>query len=303
MEIRELLQRGGDEEQIRNNPRYADLDDYQRERAILRGRDLGNRRDRVRMAGILSQGGRLPYGQAAAAGDRFLRMDPQEQQDFLAAGGFNPMARGPMQDMAARQQFRREMERDAAQAQHRLAAIREEGGLNLRGREMDGQVRRDIAGMERDTTQRGQDITERGATADRELRWQEVTTKIVQAEAERKQALQVGNADRAAAAAARGAELRQRAAEMRAGVDRASESNKTQLEVERIRNPAVLDPLDAVDRSATALAIPKLNEIVGRERSRGASRAQARAAIKRDPVAALASEQEITRVLGRVYPK
>jgi hypothetical protein len=303
MEIRELLQRGGDEEQIRNNPRYADLDDYQRERAILRGRDLGNRRDRVRMAGILSQGGRLPYGPAAAAGDRFLRMDPQEQQDFLAAGGFNPMARGPMQDMAARQQHRRRMEEVAALGQNQVNVANAQGEWGVRGAQVGADAQLGVAGINRQVAERGQDANERIATADRAVKFQDLERQLATTNATLQQAAREGNANRAAAARTEVARINARMRELAAAERQTTETNQSRERVARMGNPEPLDPLDAVDRSATALAIPKLNEIVGRERSRGASRAQARAAIKRDSVAALASEQEIARVLDRVYPK
>jgi len=255
------------------------------------------------MAGILSQGGRLPYGPAAAAGDRFLRMDPQEQQDFLAAGGFNPMARGPMQDMAARQQHRRRMEEVAALGQNQVNVANAQGEWGVRGAQVGADAQLGVAGINRQVAERGQDANERIATADRAVKFQDLERQLATTNATLQQAAREGNANRAAAARTEVARINARMRELAAAERQTTETNQSRERVARMGNPEPLDPLDAVDRSATALAIPKLNEIVGRERSRGASRAQARAAIKRDSVAALASEQEIARVLDRVYPK
>jgi hypothetical protein len=299
MEIRELLQRGGDEEQIRNNPRYADLDDYQRERAILRGRDLGNRRDRVRMAGILSQGGRLPYGQAAAAGDRYLRMDPQEQQDFLAAGGFSPMARGPMQDMAARQQHRRRMEEVAALGQNQVNVANAQGEWGVRGAQVGADAQLGVAGIQRGVAERGQDANERIATADRAVKFQELGQQLAIANANLQQAAREGNANRVATARTEAARINAKMRELAAAERQATEANQSRERVARMGNPEQLDPLEVIRRTAITTATPKMLELVGKAKTRGA----AFAAIRGDPVASMAPADVIRTALDQKFPK
>ena len=298
-EIRDLLQRGGSEDRVRNNPRYADIDDHMREMAILRGRDLGSRRDRVQMAGILSQGGRLPYGQAAAAGDRYLRMDPQEQQDFLATGGFSPSARGAMQSVADRIQHRNKLAEIKALGENQMAIADKQGEWGVRGAEVGAKGQLDVAGLNANVALGGQAANERLANADRALKRQELAQDLAIANARFKQATDEGNATRAAAARSEVARLQMEGEKLAASDRQSRAANESRERVARMSSPEALDPLEAVDRTATANAIPVLLNLVGRS----TTRKQAFSAIRRDPVASQASVEVIKRALDRKFPQ
>jgi hypothetical protein len=298
-EIRNLLQRGGSEEMIRNNPRYADLDDYQREMAVLRGRDLANRRDRVRMAGILSQGGRLPYSQAAAAGDRFLRMNPEEQQDFLAAGGFTPTSRQAMRMAADRVAHRRRLEEIGALGQNQAMVADRQGEWGVRGAEVANEGKRDVAGIAAGVDLAGQKLTAQNAAEDRKLRARELDQRIVLANADAERAVLEGNANRAAQAKNEVARLQVERDRITASDRQAAAANKSRERVAGLNNPAALDPAEALERTAIANAMPKILEILGRS----ATRSAAYSAIKRDSVANQAPDSFIRRALDQKFPR
>jgi hypothetical protein len=301
MEIRELLQRGGSEADLRANPRYADLDGYQMERAVLRGRDLGDRRDRVRMAGILSQGGRLPYGPAALAGDRFLRMDPEGQQEFLADAAAMTTVTGnkAMNEMAKmRMQQRNALALQEMQNQGRLAEGAQLGGFNLEGARIQGNAQLDVAqgnqAVEREELGVRREITNAHLEMEKAKLRQEMTI----ANNEREAGIATGNAERAAKAERAIAELNQRGRELASAERQSKVRAEAGVEAARVANPTALDPLDALQKAAIGAAGPKLNEIAGKAKSRQ----EAFALIQRDPIARQAPSAFLKQFLDERFP-
>ena len=301
MEIRELLQRGGSEADIRANPRYADLDGYQMERAILRGRDLGDRRDRVRMAGILSQGGRLPYGLAAKAGDQFLRMDPERQQEFLADNAAMSTVTGnkAMNEMAKmRMTQRNALALQEQQNQGRLAEVDRLGGFQLDGARIRADAARDVAeggqAVQREELGVRRDLSAAQVAVERDKLRQE----LLIANNEMQAGIETGNANRIAAAQQAQASIRLRGRELASAEAQAKDRNTTTLGAARIASPDALDPLAALQRAAIGAAGPQLNAIAGRAKSRQ----EAFALVQRDPIARQAPAAFIKQFLDERFP-
>ena len=301
MEIRELLQRGGSEADIRANPRYADLDGYQMERAVLRGRDLGDRRDRVRMAGILSQGGRLPYGPAALAGDRFLRMDPEGQQEFLtdAAAMTTVTGNKAMNEMARmRLAHRNASALQEMQNQGRLAEGAQLGGFNLEGARIQGGVQQDVAQGNQAVQREELGVRLGIAGANLEVEKAKLRQAMTIANNEREAGIATGNADRATKAELFIAELNQRGRDLASAERQSRVRADAGVDAARAANPAALNPLDALQKAAIGAAGPKLNEIAGKAKSRQ----EAFALIQRDPIARQTPSAFVKQFLDERFP-
>jgi hypothetical protein len=301
MEIRELLQRGGSEADIRANPRYADLDGYQMERAVLRGRDLGDRRDRVRMAGILSQGGRLPYGLAAKAGDQFLRMDPESQQEFLADNAAMSTVTGnkAMNEMAKmRMGQRNAVALQELQNQGRLAEADKVGGFNLAGARIRADADRDVAEGGQAVQRQELGVRREITSANLEMEKEKLRQAMTLANNERAAGIATGNADRVAKADQVRAELNQRGRELASAERQSTVRADAGVEAARIANPDALNPLAALQNAAIGAAGPQLNAIAGRAKSRQ----EAFALVQRDPIARQAPAAFIKQFLDERFP-
>jgi hypothetical protein len=298
-EIRDFLQRGGSEDRVRNNPRYADIDEHMREMAILRGRDLGARRDRTRLAMLFTQGGRVPNAVAGLAAERFFRMNPDEQQDFLAAGQLGESPQQAARAIADRQAHRRKLEEIDAQGKNQAMIADRQGEWGVRGAEVENEGKLGVAGIAAEVDREGQKLTAQNAAEDRKLRAQGLTLQLAETNAKLEQATREGNANRAAQAKSDAAHIKVELEKIAASDRQATAANNSRERVAETNNPAALDPAEALQRAAIANATPTILQIIGRSSTRSA----AYSAIKRDPVANQAPARFIENALDQYFPR